>query len=140
MVGFLRGLSAGFAAAAIALGLTACGETASTGSFKGESHNVAQTISDFQSDAMSANKQKLCANDLASTITTRLKAAGGCEAAVKQQLTQLDSFGLTIESIAVNGATATARVKSTWSGKSRITTLSLVKEGSRWKISGLPAG
>lgn len=140
MVGFLRGLSAGFAAAAIALGLTACGETASTGSFKGESHNVAQTISDFQSDAMSANKQKLCTNDLASTITTRLKAAGGCEAAVKQQLTQLDSFGLTIESIAVSGATASARVKSTWSGKSRITTLSLVKEGSRWKISALPAG
>jgi hypothetical protein len=44
---------------------------------------------------------------------------------------------MTIESIAVNGAGATARVKSTYSGKSRITTLTLVKEGSRCKISGV---
>ncbi len=116
--------------------LAGCGETASTSSFKGESRNVAQTISDFQSDAMSGNKQKLCANDLASMITARLKSSAECEALVKEQLTDLDSFGLTIESIAVTGASAKARVKSTWSGKSKITTISLVKEGSRWKVAG----
>lgn len=116
-----------------------CGETASTSSFKGESRNVAQTIANFQSDSTSANKQKLCANDLAGTITTRLKAAGGCESNVSEQLREIDSFGLTIESIAVSGTTATARVKSTWSGKTHVTTLSLVKEGSHWKISGASA-
>jgi Putative lumazine-binding len=135
----LRGLATGLVTGAIALGLSACGETASTGSFKGEDRNVAQTISNFQSDATSTNKHKLCANDLASAIATRLKSAGGCEAAVTEQLKQLDSFGLTIQSIAVSGNSATARVKSTWSGKSRITTLSLVKQGARWKISGLPS-
>jgi Putative lumazine-binding len=127
---------AALALAAAIPALSGCGETASTGAFKGESHSVAQTISDFQSDAMSSNKQKLCANDLAHAITARFKGSAGCEAAVKQQLTELDSFGLTIESISVNGSSAKARVKSTWSGKSRITTLSLVREGSRWKIAG----
>ncbi|HEY2632785.1 MAG TPA: nuclear transport factor 2 family protein [Solirubrobacteraceae bacterium] len=68
-------------------------------------------------------------------MTKRLESAGGCQAVLKKQLVQLDSTNLTIESVSVNGATATAKVKSTYSGKSRITTVSLVKEGSRWKIA-----
>ncbi|MFZ1154832.1 MAG: nuclear transport factor 2 family protein [Solirubrobacteraceae bacterium] len=131
-----RQLTAAFCALALAVGLAACGETASTGNFKGESHNVAQTVSDFQSDATAGNQTKLCQNDLASTLTTRLQSAGGCQAVLKEQLHEIDALNMTIESIAVNGASATAHVKSTYSGKSRITTLTLVKEGSRWKVSG----
>lgn len=116
--------------------LGACGETVSTGSFKGESRHVAETVSDFQKDATASDEQKLCANDLAKTLTKRLGAAGGCQAVVKEQLGQVDALNLTVDSIAVNGATAQARVKSTWEGKSRVSTLSLVKEGNRWKISG----
>lgn len=120
----------------LAVGLAACGETASTSSFKGESHSVAQTVSDFQSDATAANQMKLCQNDLAATLTARLQSAGGCQAVLKSQLHEIDALNMTIESIAVNGASAIAHVKSTYSGRSRITTLTLVKEGSRWKISG----
>jgi copper chaperone CopZ len=82
-------------------------------------------------------QKKLCRNDLAAVVGARLQSAGGCEAVVKKQLPQLDSLNLTIESISVNGATATAKVKSTYSGKNRITTVALVKEGPRWKISGV---
>jgi hypothetical protein len=114
----------------------ACGETVSTNSFKGESRHVAETVSDFQKDATASDERKLCANDLAKTLTKRLGAVGGCQAVVKEQLGQVDALSLTVASIAVNGATAQARVKSTWAGKSRTSTLSLVKEGSRWKISG----
>jgi hypothetical protein len=116
--------------------VAACGETASTGNFKGESHNVAQTVSDFQADATAGDRKKLCENDLAATLTTRLRGAGGCQAVLKDQLHEIDALNMTIESIALKGATATAHVKSTYSGKNRITTLTLVKEGSRWKISG----
>lgn len=121
---------------ACAAALGACGETVSTSSFKGESRHVAETVSDFQKNATASDEQKLCANDLAKTLTKRLATAGGCQAVIKQQLGQVDALNLTVASIAVTGATAQARVKSTWAGKSRLSTLSLVKEGSRWKISG----
>src|SRR5450759_4682561 len=109
-----RQLACGLCVAAVALGLTACGETASTSSFKGESHSVAQSVSDFQSDATAGDQKKLCENDLSSALTARLKSSGGCQTVLKNQLHELDALNLTIESIAVNGATASARVKSTW--------------------------
>jgi hypothetical protein len=132
-----RQLTAALCSIGLATGLAACGETASTGNFKGESHNVAQTVSNFQSDATAGNQKKLCQNDLASTITTRLQSSGGCQAALKEQLHEVDALNMTIESIVVTGTGAVAHVKSTYSGKSRITILTLVKEGSHWKISGV---
>lgn len=124
-------------ALACALALGACGETVSTGKFSGESRRVAETVANFQKDATAGDEKKLCANDLASIVTTRLHStAGGCQAAVSEQLKQVDALNLEVASISVAGATAQARVKSTWSGKSRVSTLSLVKEGGRWKISG----
>jgi hypothetical protein len=137
MIFSLRRLAGGVCALALAAGLAACGETASTSNFKGESHNVAQTVSDLQADATAADQKKLCEKDLAATLTARLNGAGGCQAVLKKQLHEIDSLNMTIESVAVSATNATARVKSTYSGKSRITTLTLVKEGSRWKISGV---
>jgi len=132
-----RQLASGLGALVLAGALAACGETASTSNFKGESHNVAQTVSDFQSDVTGSNQKKLCEKDLAGELTARLRGAGGCQAVLKDQLHEIDALNMTIESIALSGATATARVKSTYSGKGRITTLTLVKEGPRWKISGV---
>ena len=136
MIGPLKIVS-GLSALALIAGLTACGETASTGGFSGESHNVAQTVANFQADASANDQKKLCENDLAATLTNQLRSAGGCQAALKEQLKEIDALGLTIETIAVTGSSALARVKSTYSGKNAITTLMLVKEGSHWKISGI---
>ena len=129
--------ASGLSALALIAGLAACGETASTSGFSGESQKVAQTVSNFQSDASANNQKKLCEDDLAATLTNQLRRAGGCQAAIKEQLKDIDSFGLTIESVAVTGSSALARVKSTYSGKNAIATLKLVKEGSHWKISGI---
>ncbi|HXC23700.1 MAG TPA: hypothetical protein VNU28_03865 [Solirubrobacteraceae bacterium] len=137
MLTLTRPLLAGICALAFAVGLSACAETASTNNFKGESHNVAQTVSNFQTDATAEDEKKLCEDDLAATLTAKLARAGGCQAVLKTQLHEIDALGLTIESISVNGAHALAHVKSTYSGKSRISTFALVKEGTRWKISGL---
>lgn len=117
--------------------MTACGETASTSSFKGESHKVAEAVSNLQTDATNLSQQKLCENDLAATLTTRLGGSSGCQSNLKKQLREIDALNMTIKSIAVNGNSATARVQSTYSGKDRISTLLLVKEGSHWKVSGV---
>ncbi len=141
------------AATLLALGLAACGSTVSTGNFKGEAHAVAQRISDYQADIAAASEQKLCSEDLSSAVRARLSTATeagrhapsahipvstyGCKQALKRQLGSIDDYEATVEKVAVSGATATAVVKSTWSGKSRLTTLELVKEGGSWRIAGL---
>jgi hypothetical protein len=134
-----RSLPSLLAAAAAAVGVAACGTAAvSTSSFKGEAHAVAQTISDLQSDVTSGDQHKICANDLAHAVVARLDAApGGCEQAIKGQLAEIDNPELSLEAVQVSGAGATASVKSVFSGKSRSSTLALVREGSRWKISSL---
>ena len=93
-------------------------------------------MSNFQSDVTARKQKKLCQNDLAATLTTRLQSAGGCQAVLKEQLLQIDAPNLTIESISRQWHSRNRAVKSTYSGKNRISTLTLVKEGSHWKISG----
>jgi hypothetical protein len=126
------------AAALLALGLAACGGAVSTSGFKGEAHAVAQRISDLQSDVTAANEQKVCEEDFSSAVRARLSTGGGtCKQALKRQIGSIDSYELTVKQIAVRGATATATVQSTWSGKLRLATLELVREGRSWRISGL---
>jgi hypothetical protein len=134
----LRRVPLALAAILLPLALGACGSTVATDSFKGESHAVAQRISAFQSDATEANEGKLCDNDLARAVKARLQRAGSsCRTALGRQLGQIDTVELKIEAVAVHGAGASARVKSTWSGRSRVTTMQLVKEGGAWKVAAL---
>jgi hypothetical protein len=119
----------------LALAVAACGSTVSTSSFKGEQHSVAQAISNLQADVRAGDQQKVCANDLAGPVVARLNATpGGCKQAIKGQLTQIDSFDVTVQSVQITGTSATARVKSTRRGKKHVYTVSLVREGTKWKI------
>lgn len=126
----------------LSVGLGACGNTVSTGSFKGEAHEVAQAIANLQTDATARDEQKVCANDLASAVVKRLSSAtGGCKQAIKKQLAEVDGFEVSIQSVQLGAAatprTATARVKSIYGGKTRSGTLSLVKEAGKWKVSSI---
>lgn len=122
----------------MAVGISACGQTASTGSYKGESKHVATTISNLQSDATSANASKVCSRDLSARVLKRLEAGGeSCKKALEDQLREVDTYSLTVESISVQGDAATAKVKSTWSGKEKVHQLSFVKEGGSWKVDSL---
>jgi hypothetical protein len=96
-------------------------------------------VSNLQADATAGEQGKVCANDLAAALVTRLGGKKGCEAAIKSQLAQVDSLEAGVESVAVaaGGKTATAQVKSIREGKSRPSTVALVAEGGKWKISGL---
>jgi hypothetical protein len=139
----------GLACAALAaLVLEACAQTVSTASFKGEAHTVAQTLANLQSDVTAGNDQKICADDLASAVVKRLDASrGGCKQAIKGQLDEVDSLELTVHSVLVHAATgassssahptASAIVTSVYAGKTKAGTVALVKEGGKWKISGV---
>jgi hypothetical protein len=122
---------------ALALVLAACGSSTSTSNFKGAEHEVAQRISNFQSDATSSSRSNICTKDLAGPLVTRLGGRKACEAAVKSQLGQVDNLEVTIKSVklAPDGKSATATVKSTENGKTRVRTVALVKEGGAWRLS-----
>jgi hypothetical protein len=119
--------------------LAGCGSATSTAGFSGEKHAVAQTIANLQSHATAAEEQKICSDDLASSVVARLGGEKPCEKAIKSQLNEVDSLEMSVESVAIatGGTTASARVKSVHEGKSRASTLSLVKEAGKWKISGV---
>lgn len=127
-----------------ALAFAACGATTSvsTSAFKGEQRQVAQTVAHLQSHATALEAKKICGEDLAAARVAALNAEGGCKHALESQLklggqAAIDNFEATVHSVAVTGATATARVESVWSGKKRIRTMTFVREGGRWRISGL---
>ncbi len=125
----------------LATGLAACANTVSTTSFKGEQQQVAQAISNLQSHATALEAKKICGEDLAAANVARLNTApGGCKHALETQLKQIDNFETTVESVKIGavGVTATARVKSVVGGKKAVQVVSLVKEGGKWRISGLP--
>jgi hypothetical protein len=127
------------AAIGLTAGLSACGSTAATNNFKGEQHEVAKVISNLQSDVRATEQQKVCSNDLAAPVVSRLNATpGGCSQALKGQLTEIDNTEATVESVQITGTgskrTATARVKSSYKGKNRVATVMLVNEGGKWKI------
>src|SRR5262245_20810372 len=131
-----------FGVPVLAASLLGCANKVSTSGFSGEERAVAQTISNLQADVTAADQQKICRNDLAATVVGRLNAApGGCRQAVKRQVAEVDSLHMTVQSVQLGRTsaqpTASARVKSVYQGKMRPSTVSLVKEGGKWKISGV---
>jgi hypothetical protein len=122
-----------------ALALTGCGNTVSTSSFKGPRREVAQTIANFQAAATAGEQKKLCTEDLAAPVVARLGGTKRCEAAIKSQLSEVDSFEALVESVTIgaSGKTATAQVKSVHEGKKATSTVVLVDQGGKWKISAL---
>ena len=124
----------------LAVGLAACASTVSTSSFTGAARTVAQRVSDYQSHVAAGDAQKVCQDDLSAALRARLGATGGsCAQVVKRQLVSVDDYEATVvkNGIAIAGATATAHVRSTWSGKTRTVTLQLVKQAGGWRIAGL---
>lgn len=121
-----------------AIGVSACGETSSTGSYKGESKKVAQTISNLQNDATTRNAGKVCSRDLAASVVKRLESNGDtCKKVLEKQLDEVDTYSLTVDSISVSGNDAKAKVKSIWSGKEKVHEVAFVKEGDSWKVASL---
>jgi hypothetical protein len=113
----------------------------SSGKFRGEQRLVANTVEDFESAAAKGDQDQICRELLAKPLAAQYARHGGtCEKAVDAALRDSDSFGLTVESVRIAAAQATARVKADRGKKDVLRNVTLVKEGPGWRISAFGAG
>ena len=132
-------------AAIAVLAVTGCATTTtskdSSGKFTGEQRLVANTVEDFESAASKGDQDQICRELLAKPLIAQYAEHGGtCEKAVDAALKDTDSFGLTVESVNIADAKATARVKADRGKHDIIQTMTLVKEGPGWRISEFGGG
>lgn len=146
----LRRLSV-VSASLLAVAAVGCGSTTkdSADSFTGEAKQVATTIDDLQQAGKKRDADKICGEILSTAMSASIakQSKKSCNAAMKQTLKDVDSSSLKVvkNGIAINGTTATAKVKSKSGTADRIDTIQLVKEGQRaggktvqkWKVSAL---
>ena len=126
--------------AVLATGCGPSGSSSTSNSFTGASHAAAQAVYDLQTDSRNGDTAKICSNDLSSALVSRLSGGAGgqdCQTSVKNALNEVDDFTLTVNSVSVNGSTATAKVTSLAQGHNTQSTLTLVQESGRWKVTGL---
>lgn len=127
-----------------ALALAAGGCTSSGGSgdsatdFQGEKRRVADAVEDFESAGSGGDQDEICSRILATELVDRLEELGGCRRLVDGALEDVDTFGLTVESVTITGDRAVARVTTDTGDRERAATLRLVREGGRWKVAELP--
>jgi hypothetical protein len=113
----------------------------SSGKFKGEQRLVANAVEDFESAASKGDQDKVCRDLLAKSLVAQFASHGGsCEKAVDGALKDTDSFGLTVNSVSISGNQATAQVTADRGKKDVKRTLTLVKEGTGWRISEFGSG
>ncbi len=128
----------------VALTVVGCGSgaTDSAEDFEGEERAVARTIEQLEDAGRDSAERRICADLLADSLLDRLEKAGtNCTTAVREALEDTDSFDIKVDDVTINGDSATARVTSGRSGgNEQSDTLTLQRDGARWKISSLTAG
>jgi hypothetical protein len=114
---------------------TSSSSKGSTTDFRGEQRLVATTVEDLQSAASDGDEDKICRELLARSVVMRLARGGRtCQQTVHDALKNADSTDLSVRSVTISGARASARVKEERGKADRISTVRLVKEGGRWRI------
>lgn len=129
-----------------ALALGGCGAQAGSNpgsaSFSApEQQAVSSAIKDIADASASRDYAKICSDYLAAPLVKRLdatKGTSGCADALKQSLRDVNQSKLAVRAVRVQGTNAEAVVQPTGTGDvEQQARLSLVKEGSRWKLSGI---
>jgi hypothetical protein len=133
--------SAILAAAVAAAVLGGCAQASSskdsTANFTGEQRLVANTVEDLQSAGAKGDQGTICRQLLARDLVQSIARGGTCERRVDAALKDTDTYDLTVQSVALAGTKATARVKTENGAKDKTATLGLLKEAGRWKVSDL---
>ncbi len=76
---------------------------------------------------------------LASAVRGKLNSSGSCQKSIDNQLKTIDDFTLTVESIKLAGASASARVQTEYNGSKVISTVTLAHEKAGWRINSIAA-
>ena len=116
-----------------------CGASASSaGEFEGEEQNVAEVVEQLQSAGQSGDGGEICDELLAEPLRDQIQESGPtCEQELDKALADADDFELDVEDVTITGTSATARVKGRALDKDSVRELSLVQEGSDWRIAEL---
>jgi hypothetical protein len=131
------------AAATLAAGCGAEeGSDVSSASFREpERRAVAAAVRDFSDAARQRDYEQICADYLAAPLVKQLddaKGTGRCPDQIERSLRDVDETDLAIRDVRISGTNAVAVVQPTGTGdveeQARFT---LVKEGPRWKLSGV---
>ena len=133
------------AAAALAPG--GCGATSgdSADKFKGRQKQVAQAVDDVRDAGRKRDGRKICDSYMTPQLRDRLASLArtsgrgtDCADQLDDSLKDADSFDLKVESISIEGTTATVRVKTkTARDRDPVDTLQFVEQRG-WRISTLP--
>jgi hypothetical protein len=124
----------------VAGGLAGCSvatSSASSSGYTGQKALIATRINTLGADASSTNGSDICANVLAPALTKRLNELGDCATILNKQIDTVDDETLDIESITVDGSSASAQVKSVYDGNKRVETLKLVHVHAGWRIASI---
>jgi hypothetical protein len=114
------------------------GKGVDTGRFQGDAKQVAVTLSDLVDAGRKKDGARVCAQLLSKRRVDALDRGGGsCRVALDDQLNDADVFTLDVDTITVNGTTATARVRSEFNGHKQPRTLGLVREQGRWRLDSV---
>jgi hypothetical protein len=123
-------------AAALTLGLSACGATASKP--ETEQQKVTKVVDDLANAGSRHDAKRICTEILAKQLVAELKTAGGdCVTEMDRAIKDATDYDLQVVSVKVNGANATAQVRQ--GDKGAVATFTFVKEGGAWKASALGA-
>jgi outer membrane murein-binding lipoprotein Lpp len=126
-------ISAVILAVVLIVGAIAASKDDSSSKFKGEQKKVAQAIERIESDTSNKDDaQKTCDEALTANFAGRIIVSEGKTCADYLSST---GFKLTVQSVAISGDRATARVKD----KDSEETFTLVKQGGRWKLDDIAA-
>ncbi len=106
-----------------------------------ERQAVSATVRDFSDAAQQRDYAQICSDYLAAGLVKRLDAAKDtdrCPDQLELSLRDVDETGLAVRDVRISGTDAVAVVQPAATGdieeKARFT---LVKEGPRWKLSGV---
>lgn len=134
------------ATGALAVVVSGCGPAASKNSesaksFTGEKADVAKVVDDLQAAAQKRDGKKVCTELLAPVLLKTFKdPKRPCKTVMDENLTDADLYKMTVDSVVVNGATATAIVSSD-AGKGKpkqkdtFTFVKVAGANGAWKIS-----
>jgi hypothetical protein len=122
-----------------ALTLASCTTSSDSSSdFEGDQREVAAAVEDLQTAAGDDDASEICRTLLAKSLLDEIQGRGlECTTVVKQALDAADTTDLDVQSVQVNGTTATARVESGSGDNATTRTVRLAREGRNWKIASL---
>ena len=140
-------LAAAFASLVLTLGLVACegggakeplGKRRDRTARPDERTRVTLVVEALEEAARRDEAGVICGQLLSRRIVRRLSAAGiDCTQQLQRSLRRLGDASVSVESVTVKGARATARVSSSPGGRRRIDTLGFVLEDGQWRAASL---